>query len=256
VVRADLIASALGRRPRSLVEVDDGYDYEVVVVDGEWVFRFPRRPAVEEALAVEIELLPRLRDALPVAVPRFERVSQDPLFVSYPLIHGRPLVDEDGDGVRAFLAALHAFDATGLPVERPDWLAMYSRKRDEFERVVVPLLHPALVPRARELLAELDTLTGFTPALLHADLFPEHLRVSNGRLVGVIDWGDTRIGDPALDYGWLLNGPFADWDVDDELRRRARVYHRLAPWHEVHYGVFTNRPASVERGLAEISSRL
>jgi aminoglycoside phosphotransferase (APT) family kinase protein len=255
-VRADLIASALGRRPRSLVEVDDGYDYEVVVVDGEWVFRFPRRPAVEEALAVEIELLPRLRDALPVPVPRFELVWHDSIFVAYPLIDGGPLVDEDGDGVRAFLAALHAFDATGLPVERPDWLAMYRRQRDEFERLVVPLLDPALVPRAHELLAELETLTGFTPALLHADLFPEHLRVNNGRLVGVIDWGDTRIGDPALDYAWLLNGPFADWDVDDELRRRARIYHRLTPWYEVHYGVFTNRPASVERGLAEISSRL
>jgi aminoglycoside phosphotransferase (APT) family kinase protein len=43
----------------------------------------------------------------------------------------------------------------------------------------------------------------------------------------VIDWGDTRVGDPALDYSWLLNGPFPHWEVDADLRRRARFYHRL-----------------------------
>ncbi len=255
-MHADLIASALGYRPERLVPVDDGFDHEVVVADEAWVFRFPRRPVVAEALAIEIELLPRLGEALPVEVPRFEYVSRDPPFVGYRLIDGDPLVDEDGGGVRAFLAALHAFDAAGLPVDRPDWIAMYRRQCAEFERVVVPLLDPALGERARTLFTEVETLTGFSPVLVHADLGPEHLRVRDSRLVGVIDWGDTRIGDPALDYAWLLNGPFDDWDVDDDLRRRARIYHRLGPWYGAHYGVVTNQPAFVERGLAKISSRL
>ena len=77
----------------------------------------------------------------------------------------------------------------------------------------------------------------------------------DGRLVGVIDWGDARIGDPAIDYAWLLNGPFPDWDVDDELRRRALVYHRLGPWFEVHYGDFTGRPEWVRSGLAGVRSQ-
>jgi aminoglycoside phosphotransferase (APT) family kinase protein len=72
----------------------------------------------------------------------------------------------------------------------------------------------------------------------------------------VIDWGDARVGDPALDYAWLLNGPFAHWDVDSDLRRRARFYHRLGPWYEAHYGLFTDKPAHVERGLAGIRDRL
>src|SRR5438128_2283605 len=99
-------------------------------------------------------------------------------------------------------------------------------------------------------------LVDFKPALLHADLGPEHLLVRDGRLAGVIDWGDARLGDPALDYAWLLNGPFADWGVDPDLRRRARFYYRLVPWFEAHYGVFTNRPAHVERGLAGVADRL
>jgi aminoglycoside phosphotransferase (APT) family kinase protein len=101
-----------------------------------------------------------------------------------------------------------------------------------------------------------ETLVGFEPALVHADLGPAHLLVRDGRLAGVIDWSDVRVGDPAIDYAWVLNGPFGDWDVDPDLRRRARFYHRLGPWYEAHYGLFTSQPAHVERGLAGIGERL
>jgi aminoglycoside phosphotransferase (APT) family kinase protein len=254
--RHRLIADALGRHPRAILEIDDGYDFEVLIVDDDWVFRFPRRSRVEEALEVEIALLPALAPALPVAVPRFEHISRDPLFVGYRLIHGDPLVDEDADGVRAFLEALHALDPTGLPVERADWVEAYHDQCAEFERLVFPLLDTNRRRQAKRLFGEVETLVGFEATLVHADLGPEHLRVRDGRLAGVIDWGDVRLGDPALDYAWLLNGPFAAWDVDSDLRRRARFYHRLGPWYEAHYGLFTNQPAHVERGLAGISERL
>ena len=254
--RHELIADALGRDPRTVLELDHGYDFEVAIVDDDWVFRFPRRAAVEEALEVEIALLPSLASALPVAVPSFEYVSRQPFFVGYRLIRGEPLVDEDPDGVRAFLDALHAVDPAGLPVERPDWVEAYREQCGKFEDLVFPLLDEDLRPQAKRLFGEAETLVDFEPALLHADLGPEHLLVRDGRLAGVIDWGDARVGDPALDYAWLLNGPFADWDVDADLRRRARLYHRLGPWYEAHYGVFTNQPAHVERGIAGIKDRL
>ena len=47
-----------------------------------------------------------------------------------------------------------------------------------------------------------------------------------------------------------------DWDVDEDLRRRARIYHRLGPWFEVEYGLRTERPEWVRTGLAGIRSRL
>jgi len=227
-----------------------------VLVDDDWVFRFPRRPGVEEALEVEIALLPLLAAALPVAVPSFEYVSRSPLFVGYRMIRGEPLVDEDGEGVRAFLDALHAVDPAGLPLRRRDWVEAYRGQCAEFERRVFPLLDVDTRRRAQQLFGDVETLVGFEPALLHADLGPDHLLVRDGGLRGVIDWGDARLGDPALDYAWLLNGPFADWDVDPGLRRRARFYHRLGPWYEAHYGLFTNQPAHVERGVAGIAERL
>ena len=248
------IAGVLGRRPERIVEVDDGYDYEVAIVDDAWVFRFPRRPDVEESLEREIALLPPLAEALPVAVPRFEHVVREPaFFVAYPLIDGEPFVDEDPDAVAAFLDALHALD---VPLPRDPWREEYVARCERFARDVVPLLDVDLRPRASALLAEAETLIGFDAVPIHGDVLPEHLLCRDGRLAGVIDWGDARIGDPALDYAWLLNGPFPHWDVDDDVRRRARFYHRLAPWVWAHYGLLTRRSSHVARGLAEIRERL
>jgi len=239
-----------------LIEIDEGWDYKVLIVDDAWVVRWPRHRLAVEEIAQEVELLPVLGPLLPVDVPRFEYVSREPWLVAYPLIRGEALVDEDPDGVRAFLEALHAVDVDAVPARRPDWLETYREQADEFRRLVLPLLEPDERVRGEALLAEVETLTGFQPALTHSDVAANHMLVREGKLVGVIDWGDARIGDPALDYAWVLNGPFPDWDVDDELRRRARIYHRLAPWFDVHYGVFTDRPQWVSSGLAGIRERL
>jgi aminoglycoside phosphotransferase (APT) family kinase protein len=239
-----------------LVENDDGWDFKILVLEDEWVVRIPRSELSREELEKEIELLPSLGPVLPIEIPRFVQVSRDPLFVVYRLIRGEPLRDEDPEGVRAFLDALHTLDAGELPVPRPDWIGIYRTHVADWRRVVLPLLDVDEQTRGEALLQETETLAGFAPALVHCDLGPSHLLCRDGRLAGVIDWGDAKIGDPAIDYAWVLNGPFPDWDVDDELRRRARIYHRLGPWFEVEYGVRRERPDWVRSGLAGVRSRL
>ena len=174
----------------------------------------------------------------------------------YRLIAGEPLRDEDPEGVRAFLDALHSFDVGAIDAPRPDWRDIYRAHAADWRRLVLPLLDVDERPAGETLLQEIETLTGFEPALVHCDLGPSHLICRDRRLVGVIDWADAKLGDPAIDYAWLLNDPFPSWDVDAELRRRARIYHRLGPWFEVHYGLVTEQPQWVESGLAGVRSRL
>jgi aminoglycoside phosphotransferase (APT) family kinase protein len=242
-----------GLAPR---EVDQGWDFKVLVLEDEWVLRIPRSTLAAGALEEEIGFLPALAPALPVEIPRFEYVSRHPLFVIYRLIQGEPLRDEDPDGVRAFLDALHSFEADELRVPRPNWLATYRGHAEDWRGLVLPLLAVDERSRGEALLREVETLAGFEPTLTHSDLGPEHLLVREGRLVGVIDWGDARIGDPAIDYAWLHNVPFPQWDVDDELRRRARIYHQIGPWFEVEYGLRTEQPQWVRSGLDGLRSRL
>ena len=240
-----------------LREIDDGWDFKVLVLCGEWVVRIPRTARAAERLALEAELLPVLAPVLPVDVPRFEHVSHEPPFAAYRLIRGAPLRDEDSEGARAFLDTLHAVEVGSLPkLPRPDWIDAWRENADGFRTLVLPLLDAQDRKRGEALLEETETLTGFEPALTHCDLGPSHLLVRHGHLAGVIDWADAVLGDPAVDYAWLLNVAFPDWYVGEELRRRARIYHRLGPWFEVEHGVLTEQPAWVASGLAGVRSRL
>jgi aminoglycoside 2''-phosphotransferase len=243
--------------PEPLIENDDGWDFKVLILDGEWVLRIARNDAAAEKLAKEADLLPGLASVLPVEIPRFEHVFDEPQFVVYRLIRGEPLREEDPDGVRAFLQALHSLEPRGLPIPPPeDWVAAWRGETAKFRRRVLPLLDIDERPDGEALLQEVETLTGFRPSLIHSDLEACHLLVREERLVGVIDWAGARIGDPALDYAWLLNGPFPDWDVDEELRRRASLYFRFGPWFAVEYGLRTDQPEWVRSGLENLRSRL
>jgi hypothetical protein len=57
-----------------------------------------------------------------------------------------------------------------------------------------------------DLAADLSALEPFTqepsrPALLHADLHPRHIYAQDGKLTGIIDWGDAAFGDPLFELG-------------------------------------------------------
>jgi aminoglycoside phosphotransferase (APT) family kinase protein len=260
----------------TVVAIEDGWDSLVLEVDGEWIVRVPRRPQVQEWLETEIRLLPELAPTLPAPIPRFEHVAGNGVrAVAYRKLRGSPLdVSRPGlaGQIGRFLAALHAF-----PIERARELGAPSHDRDwrdRYRAFVGEVLdrggsllgddRPAAKAMVEAYLGD-DANFAFSPRLIHADLGPAHMLSVGDELTGVIDWGDARIGDPALDFAWLLHGSSSGFaqaglaaygPADPSLRDRALFYHRLGPWYELHYGLFFDRPAFVESGLAGVRSRL
>jgi aminoglycoside phosphotransferase (APT) family kinase protein len=181
---------------------------------------------------------------------------------------GEPLEEattELGHALGSFLRALHdvdpveavargAQDAESAAAERLEIL-------DNMRAQVVPLLPEAAQADGMELL---DRIAGVHTTLVHSDLGPEHLRVHEGRITGVIDWTDAHIGDPGLDLAWFLNdaaAPIAEgvaeaYGVSAELRERAFDWYRLGPWYEVGYGIETGQPEFVQSGLSGVLKRL
>jgi aminoglycoside phosphotransferase (APT) family kinase protein len=258
---------------RDVRTIESGWDSLVLEVDG-YIFRFPRRPEVVEWVEREIALLPELAPVLPVAVPRFEYVGRDGvLYVGYRKLDGAPatsgLRESAGVDLGRFLLALHAF-----PVERAralgvpsfdvgawrEWLEGFCA---DLRRRVLPLLEAGERSRAETLFSQVARFE-FVPALVHGDLGPAHVLCRDGRVVGVIDWSDARIGDPALDLAWCVNGtPDAVgsavarvYGVEQDTRQRALLYHRLGPWHEVVYGLDREQESFVASGLEGVRSRL
>lgn len=261
---------------RTVVAVEDGWDSLVLEIDGEWIVRVPRRPEVRAALEMEARLLPELAPALPAPVPRFEHAAENGIrAVAYRRLPGSP-VDTSrprlGGELGRFTAALHEF-----PVERARKLGVPSHDLEWRDRYRA--FGGEVLARAGSLLGEdraaaeamLDAYLGddanfaYRPRLIHADLGPEHVLTAADEVTGVLDWSDARIGDPALDLAWGLHGTpahfagavLAAYGPDDpSLPDRALFFHRLGPWYELHYGLYFDRPAFVESGLAGVRSRL
>ncbi len=259
---------------RGVRAIEDGWDSLVLEVNGEYVFRFPRRPEVEEWVEREILLLPELAETLPAEVPRFDFVARNGLLcVGYRKLVGEPagasLSEDGGEDLGRFLAAVHRFPVErarrlGVPSFDPAaWRARFEGFCDDLRRRVLPLLALDERERAEELFAGVSGLD-FEPMLVHGDLGPEHVLVRDGRVVGVIDWSDARVGDPALDFAWCLHGTSkvaADaieeaYGLDAGTRERSLFYRRLGPWHEVVYGLDTDQPRFVESGIGGIRTRL
>lgn len=259
---------------REIRTIEDGWDSLVLEVAGMYVFRFPRRPEVQAWVEREIRLLPELAESLPVAVPRFELVARNGLLcVGYRKLVGTPaaadLDERAGEDLGRFLSALHRFPverarSLDVPYFEPDaWRERFGRFCADLRQRVLPLLSRDERERAEIIFGVVAGLD-FEPVLVHGDLGPEHVLCSEGRIVGVIDWSDARVGDAALDLAWCLNGTSdavagaltETYGVDSRALERALFYYRLGPWHEVVYGLDAGLPRFVRSGIEGIRRRL
>ena len=249
---------------------DNGWDNRATLVDGRWVERTPRSPDREPQLRRELAFLPWLAPMLPLPVPVPEVVSEDPFTVRHAYLPGGPCpgtAPAHGRAVGSFLRALHVVDpdsavAHGL-LDAESAFADAQETRDRMRADVLPRLPDRLVPAGTALL---DRASVRPPDLsvVHGDLGLDHIRVAGDEVTGVIDWGDSCVGDPAIDLAatTLTAAPsFAEavvtaYQPDDALLARARDWHLLGPWHEVLYGLGDGGAAFVESGLAGTVSRL
>lgn len=251
------------------MEFSQGWDSLAVLVDGRWVERRPRRPEVADQLRRETRLLPWLAPRLPLPVPVPAVVTESPLVVRHALVPGRAVESptaEHGLAIGAFLRALH--DSPGPEAVRHGLPSATETGDDReatlrrFRAEVVPMLPAARRARAQTILDAARDLPADT--IVHGDLGPEHILVEGDHVSGVIDFGDTHLGDAANDLAWPLYGAPAAFAAavataygrTDSLRRRALLWHQLGPWHEVTYGADIDDAETIRSGLAGVLDRL
>ena len=227
IVRGDLAGELSVGHVESLGE---GWDFTTFLVDGEWVFRFPKRRQSARQLARERKLLAALAPALadqPIAIPsyRFSVTASTafPLaYVGYRLLRGVPLLECDRDAIDriaigaqlgAFLARLQR--AAPSPPPRlyhdpfpSDWIEF----RRELSAAKASLPRP-IAAACERLLATTPKRDENPPLFQHCDLGAEHILVepAANRITAVIDWGDAGWGNPVADLVglWAWGGDAA-----------------------------------------------
>jgi aminoglycoside 2''-phosphotransferase len=197
-----------------------GTDSAAFRVDGDWVVRFPLVPDAQGTLATELALLPALASALPVAVPQPEHAAERDgrlVFAAYRALEGEPLSDAAMealspaararalDELAALLDAIHRFPverarAAGVSFElyKGGYHAGQANLAHELSRLLEPGEPDAIARRRRAFEAAQPPSK---PALLHADIKPEHLLhdPASGALTGLLDWGDVSLGHAEFD---------------------------------------------------------
>ncbi|HEY6922682.1 MAG TPA: aminoglycoside phosphotransferase family protein [Steroidobacteraceae bacterium] len=219
----------LAHLPR--VPVDAGWDNVMLRLGDSLCLRFPRRATAAALIEHEQTWLPGLSKSLPLATPVPLRVGLPGCGYPWrwsivPWLAGEaadqsPPAASEATRLGEFLRALHTPAPAGAPLNPVRGVALEQRASTVEERMqrlaamAVPIV-TAEIYRIWEaaLAAPLDV----GPTWLHGDLHARNVLVDDGRLTGVIDWGDVTAGDRATDLAavWML---FAD----AEARSRALV---------------------------------
>lgn len=208
-----------------------GQNSDVVVINRELIFRFPKYAHVLENLKTETAILEGVRGRLPLHVPDpiyanlEEAVGQ--AFTGYRTIPGEPLwrdtfrAIEDqvvvrglADQVAGFLRALHGVPLEALPgIELPlddtyeQTAGIYARIREKLFGFMRPDARAWTAGHFEGFLSDADSFR-YQPVLKHSDFGPSNILFGrkNQQVSGVIDFGSSGLGDPAYDFAGLLSG--------------------------------------------------
>ncbi|MER7622151.1 aminoglycoside phosphotransferase family protein [Streptomyces sp. NPDC126503] len=202
-----------------LREVAGGWDNRQWRLGDELAVRMPRTERAPDLQRKERRWLPVLAPRLPLPVPRPVRIGEPSARFPKPWtvmtwVPGEPLdtaplrgADHAAGTLAAFLGALH----TKAPAEAPAGTDRGAHPRDcaegfdHFFRAAVPCEAAAAVRAVWEDAVAAPAWKG-RPVWVHGDLHPANAVASDGRLAGVIDFGDLFAGDPAWDLAaaWVL----------------------------------------------------
>ncbi|MFI8590551.1 aminoglycoside phosphotransferase family protein [Dietzia maris] len=273
----------------SAERIDEGWDHVVMICRGcsgadahghrHLVFRFPADDQAHAQLPTEIAVLDHLAGRVDAALPHYSHVPAHGRFAGYPLVRGQRLTPELFDSLPAterttlaaqlgaLLAALHVQDTSAPPIDRVPH--SYQPENLDFVRGIVDNNLPAVftdaeMATAREICDEVGALqsTLLPRVLLHNDVYVRHLYWDRGQAaggaggvsgpgrLGLIDFTDMCLGDPAVDFAELYEyGPRFVEDVlahytgraDETFLDRAWTYQRFAALYMIaghlYYGV-------------------
>lgn len=199
--------------------------------------RLARRNGPTAPGGKEVEWLPRLAPLLPVEVP--VPVAQGRPSRHYPWywevhtwVAGEIVSVEEINAIQAardlaaLLAALQQLDSRGAPAGRGIPL---DRRDEEFRYWLARFDGDTAVAAEWERALAAPPWEG-SPVWHHGDLDARNWLIRDGRISGVIDWGEMGVGDPACDVmvAWKLHSSAARdafraaLPTDDATWERAR----------------------------------
>ena len=218
VVRALLRAQHPDLAGLTLERIDAGWDNLMFRLGDELCLRFPRRRVATTLLDNEQRWLPVIDSALPIPIPTPLRIGRPGHGYPWnwsviPWLPGRTAdlaAPHSDEAIRfaAFLRALHRPAPPDAPENEFRGVPLADRRQSVEQRMQRVGEHFDLSGLHIRPLWEsaLDATIDVSNRWLHGDLHPRNVLVAEGRITGIIDWGDITSGDVATDLAsiWML----------------------------------------------------
>jgi aminoglycoside phosphotransferase (APT) family kinase protein len=216
-VDADLARALLAEQHPDLLAgettlVDEGWDNATYRVGPDHAMRIPRREVAVDLIRNEQRWLPWIAPWLSLSVPLPVAVGEPSATFPWPWsvvpwIQGATppaggLSRDDAETLAVDLRSLHRPAPHDAPLNPFRGVPLGERAAAVVER-----LAGVDDPRLEELWRRaLEAAPADEAVWLHGDLHPRNVLVHEGRLVGLIDWGDLCAGDAATDLAcaWML----------------------------------------------------
>ncbi len=256
-----------------------GQNSDILIVNDNLIFRFPRYAEGIRRLAGEVKVLQALANKLPLPIPQPEYIQlgteAGQAWIGYQLIQGEPLWREDmpnlddagrqhyAHQIGDFLRTLHQIPSTDLPpLEIDDKLEFWQ---DFYAQIQNKLFQFMRSDATRELQEHFEAYFknikdyAYTPALRHGDFGTVNILHDKSipTITGIIDFGDAALGDPAIDYAGLQSGygeEFVKLVVNDdayfgEIQHRMNFYLGTFALFEALHGYDNDDLEAFEAGM-------
>jgi aminoglycoside 2''-phosphotransferase len=263
------------------LHTSEGQFNDVLFVNDDLIFRFPRYADGLPDFLREIEILQKLQGhvRLPIPNPIYANstaTSVGRVFMGYQLLPGKPLFREVLNEIEdqlvlqslaqqlaAFLHGLHTLSTASIHLDLPinDGLAesrtLYLDIRQH--------LFPSMRPDARETVTSHfqeyfndPALHEYQPALIHGDFGGSNILFEGDKITGIIDFSFAGLDDPARDiaavstYGASLFTRICDYYPGIEsLLERARFYRGTFALYEALHGFRNNDQEAFASGMEQ-----
>ena len=208
--------------------IDHGQNNIVLKINGQFVFRFPKYDAGLQALKRETSLLKYVhnRVSLTTPYPKFSQLTTlNRSFMGCSYIPGEPLwkqvlIEQTSETqttlaeqLGTFLRTLHQIPITAelsnlLPQAdtASQWNTIFQQIRSKLFPRMRPDAQTSVIDHFEAFLSQPQHFM-YTSVLKHGDFGAGNILFdsSTGLLSGIIDFGNTSLGDPAYDFAGLLS---------------------------------------------------
>jgi aminoglycoside phosphotransferase (APT) family kinase protein len=206
-----------------------GCSNEVYRVNGDWLFRFPKRAGIAATVERDVRLLSLVADAATVTVPRIEWLGRPGPDFPYPFVGYRAIPGMRGDllpdalapdderriaaQIGRAVAAIHGVplaQAKSLGAIEHPWNAVdLVGQAIDYSPSLAAHVPSSLLGDYRALLDGAVVPPPPSPCcrLVHGDLYDGHLLFDPAtlELTGIIDFSDIGLYDPAIDFVQLFH---------------------------------------------------